>query len=98
PDPLLREVNSFKDEVLSRIPGYSSQIEPRVGLDGKEQPARGVVVNVQRDDVVSREMVRLGLEIALPPDHILGPKPSLLKPPISTTGFPLNDEQVYRFR
>lgn len=77
PDDVYREVNSMWDEAKSRIPGFSTTLEPRRNLLGQTiMPAPGYLNNTfnpftwspshPAEQPISEELIRLGRAFAMP--------------------------------
>jgi hypothetical protein len=77
PDDAYREVNSMLDEVKSRIPGFSTTLEPRRNLLGQQVMAAPGYLNNSfnpftwssshpKEGPISDELIRLGRAYAMP--------------------------------
>jgi len=94
-DPTLREARTMVDYVMSRIPGLSATLYPRVNRWGEDivpgttgwwvvDVLNPFYVKDVKEDPVADEIVRLRMTLGLAPEQL--------------DGIELTDEQLYRFR
>jgi len=80
-DPILRDVRSFQDKIKSRLPGYSEDLPARRNVWGSPISLTGglgpdiispIYTNKASKDKLANEVVRLKLELTMPPRKISG--------------------------
>lgn len=89
-DPTMREARTLLNEIRNRIPGYSKDLPPRVGLDGEDRqfdpylgpeflgPFSPATVHAEPPDPVRLELVKNKISLSLPSATIFGVKEPLL--------------------
>jgi hypothetical protein len=108
-DPTVKDARSMMDEMLSRIPGLSSQVPPRLNLWGEPITLEGglgpdlvspLYTKSAAPQPVSDEMVRQGIAVSMPARAIDGRAPSErdpLREPRASDGVPLTDEEYQTY-
>jgi hypothetical protein len=108
-DPTLKDARGMMDELLSRVPGFSSTVRPRMNLWGEPIVLAGglgpdlvspLYTKSAAPQPVSDEMVRQGVSISMPARSIDGRAPAErdpLREPRASDGVPLLDEEYDQY-
>jgi hypothetical protein len=107
-DDIVREVNSISDAIKAGIPGFSEDLEAKLGFWGQEVIPEGSLgpdllspyrVSMEKKDPVNEEILRNRMSLSMPPKVIGGYKPS--ENPLimekNSWGVKLEPKQYYRF-
>lgn len=62
PDPYMREARSVVDKVMAQVPGLSEHLQPNFDAFGDPKTVRKGLWSGDANDMVDRELLRLGLE------------------------------------
>jgi hypothetical protein len=62
PDPYMREARIVSDKVLATLPGFSEHLQPTFDAFGDPKTVRKGLWSNDANDMVDRELLRLGLE------------------------------------
>lgn len=108
-DPTIKKLDSYKDGIFARLPGFSKDVPARRNIWGDKIILEGAVgpdivspfySSTDKQDLATDEILRLGMSLSNPPEHIYGLRPSnnIFKDYDPRWGVKLLPEEYSRFQ